>query len=51
MSDKDMCTCGHSRECHDSNQACTYQYSPESNADFKDHQGICVCVEFCIVEE
>jgi len=51
LEDKDKCTCGHTRECHDSNQACTFQYPLDSDADFKDNQGICVCVEFDIVKD
>ena len=40
------CTCGHSETHHNQKEGCMFQYHPDSNADYKDNQGICVCINF-----
>ncbi len=41
-----FCTCDHSEKCHNQKEGCTYQYPPDSNEDYKDNHGYCVCTEF-----
>jgi hypothetical protein len=40
------CSCGHSKNFHNQKEGCMFQFPLDSNADYKDNQGICVCTEF-----
>jgi hypothetical protein len=44
------CECGHSEKYHTQKDGCMYQYPPDSNADYKDNNGYCVCIEFYIIK-
>jgi len=40
------CSCGHLEKFHNKIDGCMFQYPLDSNADYKDNQGICVCTGF-----
>ncbi len=39
------CSCDHSEIFHQK-EGCMFQFPLDSNADYKDNQGICVCIKF-----